>query len=116
MTASVRCKEDNYISYVYGIRQRKNSSPTKAKETEKHKGESFLNCFINVYESISSVSLPEVTEGKGRTQKERVLKSYTEQGFRLCFRELSFICGAGCKNLSVQSKFTEMPRVEFSGN
>ena len=65
----------------------RNSSATKAKETEKHKGESFLNCFINVYESISSVSHSEVTEGKGRTQEERVLKSYTEQEFWRCFAD-----------------------------
>ena len=46
-----------------------------------------MNCFINVYESISSVSLSELTKGKGRTQEERVLKSYTAQEFWRCFAD-----------------------------
>ena len=46
-----------------------------------------LNCFVDVYESISSVSLSEVTKGKGRTQEERVLRSYTEQEFWRCIAD-----------------------------
>ena len=43
---------------------------------------------MTVYESISSVSLSELTKGKGRTQEERVLKSYTEQEFWRCFADV----------------------------
>ena len=83
-----------------------------------------MNCFVNVYESISSVSLSELTKGKGRTQEERVLKSYTEQEFWRCFADglnqslVSSVAQAAktLKDLSVPSKFTEVPRVELSGN
>ena len=54
---------------------------------KKDEVKSFLNGFVNVYESISSVSLSELTKGKGRTQEERVLRSYTEQEFWRCFAD-----------------------------